>query len=70
MDAAARWLPNAAVCCVRFHVAKHLGKAVNTVRNEEDRRLRAEGDRTLVGTKYLWRESTSSMLPARSSLLA
>jgi transposase len=70
VDVAARWLPNAAVCCGRVHVPKHLGEAVNTVCNEEGRRLRTEGDRTLVGTKYLWLESPGSMLPARSSLLA
>jgi transposase len=70
MDAAARWLPNAAVCFDRFHVAKHLGEAVNTVRKEEHRTLRAEGDRTLVGTKYLWLENPGSMRPERRSLLS
>lgn len=70
MDAAARWLPNAKVCFDRFHVAKHLGEAVNTVRKEEHRALRAEGDRTLVGTKYLWLENPGSMRPERRSLLS
>jgi transposase len=70
MDAAARWLPNAAVCFDRFHVARHLGDAVNTVRKQEHKRLRAEGDRTLVGTKYLWLENPGSMLPERRSLLS
>ena len=51
MDAAARWLPNAALCFDRFHVARHLGEAVNRVRMAEHRRLRTEGDRTLVRTK-------------------
>jgi transposase len=57
------------VCFDRFHVARHLGDAVNTVRKQEHKRLRAEGDRTLVGTKYLWLESTGSMRPERRSLL-
>ena len=70
MDAAAKWLPNARVCFDRFHVAKHLGDAVNTVRKEEHKRLRAAGDRTLVGTKYLWLESPASMRPERRSLLS
>lgn len=70
MDAAARWLPNTAVCFDCFHVARHVGDAVNTVRKEEHRRPRAEGYRTLVGTKYLWFESSGSMLPARRSLLS
>lgn len=43
---------------------------MNTVRKEEHRRLRADGDRTLVGTKYLWLENPGSLLPARRSLLA
>ena len=63
MDAAAKWLPNALVCFYRFHVARHLGDAVNTVRKEEHKRLRAEGDGTLTGTKYLWLERPSSMRP-------
>jgi transposase len=43
---------------------------VNTVRKEEHRTLRAEGDRTLVGTKYLWLENPGSMRPERRSLLS
>ncbi len=70
MDAAAKWLPNARVCFDRFHIARHLGDAVNTVRKQEHRSLRADGDRTLVGTKYLWLESPGSMRPERRSLLS
>jgi transposase len=70
MDAAAKWLPRARVCFDRFHVARHLSDAVNTVRKEEHKRLRAAGDRTLVGTKYLWLESPASMRPERRSLLS
>jgi transposase len=51
-------------------VARHLGDAVNTVRKEEHKRLRAAGDRTLIGTKYLWLESPASMRPERRSLLS
>jgi transposase len=70
MDAAAKWLPCAKVCFDRFHVARHLGDAVNTVRKEEHRRLRAAGDRRLVGTKNLWLESPASMRPERRTLLS
>jgi transposase len=38
----------------KFHVAKHLGEAVDRVRRSENKRLRAEGDERLVGTKYQW----------------
>jgi transposase len=38
----------------KFHVAKHLGDAVDKVRRRENRELRAEGDERLMKTKYLW----------------
>jgi transposase len=38
----------------KFHVAKHLGEAVDKVRRQENKELRAEGDDRLVGTKYDW----------------
>jgi transposase len=38
----------------RFHIMKHMSEAVDAVRKAEHRRLRAEGDETLKGTKYLW----------------
>lgn len=38
----------------RFHIAKHMGEAVDTVRKREHRALRAEGIDTLTGSKYLW----------------
>jgi transposase len=38
----------------KFHVAKHLGEAVDRVRRAENKALQAEGDNRLVGTKYQW----------------
>lgn len=38
----------------KFHVAKHLGEAVDRVRRAENKVLRSEGDESLVGTKYQW----------------
>jgi transposase len=38
----------------KFHVAKHLGEAVDRVRRAENKVLRAEGNDRLVGTKYDW----------------
>ncbi|MBW8876541.1 MAG: ISL3 family transposase [Acidobacteria bacterium] len=38
----------------KFHVAQHLGTAVDKVRRQEHRVLRAEGDEQLTKTKYLW----------------
>jgi transposase len=38
----------------RFHIMGHVGDAVDRVRKAEHRALRAAGDETLTGTKYLW----------------
>jgi transposase len=38
----------------KFHVAKHLEKAVDRVRRAENTVLRAAGDERLVGSKYQW----------------
>jgi transposase len=45
----------------RFHVMKNMGEAVNNVRKGEHRELRAEGDETLVGSKYLWLYSEENL---------
>jgi len=38
----------------KFHVAQHLGRAVDQVRRAEHKGLRAGGDDRLKGTRYLW----------------
>jgi len=38
----------------KYHIASHLGNAVDLVRRQENRRLRLSGDDRLVGTKYDW----------------
>lgn len=38
----------------KFHLAMHLGEAVDRVRRQENRELLADGDETLKGTKHLW----------------
>lgn len=38
----------------KFHIAGHLGEAVDKVRRQETRVLVGEGDNRLVGTKYDW----------------
>ena len=48
----------------RFHVMGYLGKAVDTVRKQENRTLVAEGDKSLTGSKYLWLYSAEN-LPRR-----
>ena len=38
----------------RFHVMKHMNKAVDDVRKQETKELHAKDDNTLKRTKYLW----------------
>ncbi len=38
----------------KFHVAQHLGEAVDKVRRREHKQLLAEGDDRLKGTRYHW----------------
>lgn len=38
----------------KFHIAKHLGEAVDKVRRQEHKALLAQGVETLKGSKYLW----------------
>jgi transposase len=50
------YLPDGAEKIVfdRFHIMVQMGTAVDRVRKQEHRALRAAGDDTLTGTKYLW----------------
>ncbi|NNE33717.1 MAG: ISL3 family transposase [Rhodothermales bacterium] len=45
----------------KFHVAKHLGDAVDKVRRQEHRELRAQGDYRLARTKYHWLQNPQAM---------
>ena len=45
----------------KFHIAKHLGEAVDRVRRREHKVLKAEGDERLKGTKYDWLRDPASM---------
>jgi len=58
-----RTLPDAErkICFDKFHVAKHLGEAVDKVRRQEQREQLSEGDRSLVGTEYTWLRNPENM---------
>ncbi len=45
----------------KFHVAKHLGDAVDRTRRQENRELRGQSDDRLVGTKYWWLQNPENM---------
>jgi transposase len=47
----------------KFHIAKHLGEAVDRVRRRENKTLRAVGDDRLTGTRYDWLRHPAAMEP-------
>ena len=49
----------------KFHIAKHLGDAVDQVRRRENRALVAEGSERLKQTKYPWLQNPDRMSPER-----
>lgn len=54
----------------RFHIMKHMTDAVDRVRRSEHRRLHAEGDDTLKGTKYVWLTSEENLRESGAERLA
>ena len=50
----------------KFHVVMHLSEAVDKVRRQENKQLRAAGDERLVGTKYDWLRKWTSGVPTAS----
>lgn len=61
------WIPGAEhkIAFDRFHVAQHLGFAVDQVRRREHKALRASGDTSLTRTRYLWLQSPRRMSRSR-----
>ncbi len=49
------------LCFDRFHVAQHLGNAVDKTRRIEHKQLQAEGDDRLKGTKFHWLKAPKSL---------
>jgi transposase len=47
----------------KFHIAQHLGEAVDRVRRKENKTLRAAGDDRLTGTRYDWLRNPAAMEP-------
>ena len=45
----------------KFHLAQHLGEAVDRVRRREHKELKGEGDERLTGTKYAWLRNPATM---------
>lgn len=54
----------------KFHVAQHLGQAVDEVRRKENKALRAAGDDRLQGTRYDWLRNPATLDPKDRRALA
>ena len=48
----------------KFHMAKYLSEAVDQVRRNEQKTLKAAGDDRLTGTRYDWLRNRAAMEPA------
>jgi transposase len=57
------------ICFDKFHVAKHLGDAVDKVRRDEHRQLMELGDTTLKGSKYVWLKRPDKLKPSARKVL-
>ncbi len=62
-NAAASQTPNAELVHDKFHVAKHLGEAVDQVRRAENKALQAIDDDRLKGTRQLWLFNKANLSP-------
>ena len=54
INSAESHVPEADIVHDRFHIAKHLGEAIDQVRRAEHKALKKEGDEWLTGSRYLW----------------
>mgnify|MGYP000069473716 CR=1 FL=1 len=66
-NSAGHALPNARIVHDKFHVSKHLNEAVDKVRKAEHRKLMAQGDDTLKGSKYEWMRNHPDLRKAESA---
>ena len=64
-NAVANQTPNAKLVHDKFHVAKHLGEAVDQVRRAENKALQSEDNDRLKGTRQLWLFNNANLSPAQ-----
>lgn len=57
------------ICFDRFHIAKHLGDALDRVRRAEHHDRLAAGDPLLTGTKHLWLSRGENLRPDQDHVL-
>lgn len=66
IEATRRFVPGAdrKIAFDRFHVAQHIGNAVDQVRRNENRQLIAQGNDALKGSRYLWLKNPENQKPS------
>jgi transposase len=62
--------PQARIVFDKFHVAKHLGEAVDRTRRAEHKSLMAQGDDTLKGARYLFLYNPQNLSAEQSASFA
>lgn len=70
MASSATNAPQAEIVHDKFHVSKHLNEAVDMVRRQENKELKAKGDESLVGSKHLWLFHPDHLTHERAGWLA
>ncbi|MFV0445937.1 MAG: ISL3 family transposase, partial [Planctomycetaceae bacterium] len=68
-NSAREHVPQAAIVHDKFHVAKKLNESVDQVRRQEHKRLKAQGDKRLTGTRQLWLFSPEHLSEEKSQRL-
>jgi transposase len=61
IESTSRLVPSAKIAFDKFHVAKHLGDAIDKVRKIENRDLLRQGHTRLVRTEYLWLQNPDNI---------
>jgi transposase len=63
-------LPQADIVHDKFHVMGYLNEAVDKVRRQEHRTLKAQNDETLTGSKYLWLKNPCNLTAEQETSFA
>lgn len=70
VDVVREMCPNAVIVFDKFHIIRHLLKAVNDVRKAEARALRKKHPKLLAGTRYVWLKNPENLTPAQEQRLS
>jgi transposase len=63
-------LPNACIVHDKFHIMQYMNDAVDSVRRSENKALNKAGDKTLVGTKYIFLKNEENLTEKQKTTFA